>query len=124
MFNLYFSYSDTLSKKLILFIYNNKINEQLKINFINVNQYNEKYKKIPLLIDHDNKKIVEKNKIFNYLIEYLNQLKKKTDMKESFDKKESFDNTEKQIKQSTDQPKPYIVCENKLTSLYGFVDFL
>ncbi len=118
MFNLYFSYSDALSKKLILFIYNNKINEQLKINFINVNQYNEKYKKIPLLIDHDNKKIVEKNKIFNYLIEYLNQLKKKTDVKET------FSNTEKQIKQSTDQPKPYIVCENKLTSLYGFVDFL
>ena len=86
MFNLYFSYSDALSKKLILFIYNNKINEQLKINFINVNQYNEKYKKIPLLIDHDNKKIVEKNKIFNYLIECFNQLKKKTDMKESFQK--------------------------------------
>ena len=118
MFDLYFSYSDAFSKKIVLFIYNNKINEQLKINFINVNQYNEKYKKIPLLIDHDNRKIVEKNKILNYLIEYLNQLKKKTD------KKESFDNTEKQVKQPTNQPKPYIVCENKLTSIYGFVNFL
>ena len=87
MFDLYFSYSDAFSKKIILFIYNNK-------------------------------KIVEKNKIFNYLIEYLNQLKKKADIKES------FDNTEKQIKQPINQPKPYIVCENKLSSLYGFVDFL
>lgn len=122
MFDLYFSYNDALSKKIILFIYNNKINEQLKINFINVNQYNEKYNKIPLLIDHNNKKIVEKNKIFNYLIEYFNQLKKKTD------KKETFDNTEKQVNHSmnhsTNQPKPYIVCENKLTSIYGFVNFL
>lgn len=118
MFDFYFSYNDVLSKKIILFIYNNKINERLKINFINVNQYNEKYKKIPLLIDHNNKKIVEKNKILNYLIECFNQLNKKTDIKET------FNNTEKQIKQPINQPKPYIVCENKLSSLYGFVDFL
>ena len=114
MFDLYFSYNNDLSKKLILFIYKNKINERLKINFINVSQFNEKYKKIPLLIDHNNKKIVEKNKIFDYLVEYINQLTNKIKMKETF-----TNNTE-----NYNQPKPYIVCENKLSSLYSFVDFL
>ena len=122
MFELYFSYNDSLSKKIVMFIYNNNINKQIKINLIDIGQQNNKYKKIPLLIDHINKKIVEKNKIIDYLISYINNLKNITKNSISYLEKQKNNNNSIN-QQETFDIKPFNVNENKLSSFYGFVEF-
>ncbi len=117
MFDLYFSYNDILSKKIIMFIYEKNINKQIKINLLDISQSNQKYKKIPLLIDHNNKKIVEKNKIFDYLKEYIDSLK---EIKNKSISIEHLNNTESN---KTLNIKPFNNCESKLSSLYCYVNF-
>lgn len=116
MFDLYFSYNDILSKKIIMFIYEKNINRQIKINLLEISQSNQKYKKIPLLIDHDNKKIVERSKIFDYLKDYIDKLK---EIKNNSLSIEHLTNTDNKIL----NVKPFNNCEYKLSSLYSYVDF-
>lgn len=116
MFDLYFSYNDSLSKKIILYIYEKNINRQIKINLLEISQSNQKYKKIPLLIDHDNKKIVERSKIFDYLKDYIDKLKEIKNNSLSIEHLTNTDN-------KTLNVKPFNNCETKLSSLYSYVDF-
>ena len=116
MFDLYFSYNDTLSKKIIMFIYEKNINKQVKINLLDISQSNQKYKKIPLLIDHDNKKIVERSKIFDYLKDYIDKLKEIKNNSLSIEHLTNTDN-------KTLNVKPFNNCETTLSSLYSYVDF-
>ena len=117
MFDLYFSYNDILSKKIIMFIYEKNINKQVKINLLDISQSNQKYKKIPLLIDHNNKKIVEKSKIFDYLKDYIDSLK------EIKNKSMSIEHLNNIESNKTLNVKPFNDCESKLSSLYCYIDF-
>lgn len=116
MFDLYFDYDD-LSKKIIMYIYESNINKQIKINLLDVNEINQKYIKIPLLIDHNNKKIVEKNKIIIYLKNYIDNLK---NIENKSLLTEHLINTDN-IK--TSNVKPFNKCENSLTSFYSYIEF-
>ena len=112
MFDLYFSYNDILSKKIIMFIYEKNINKQVKINLLDISHSHPQYKKIPLLMDHDNKNIVEQSKIFDYIYN-LKEIKNKSMSVEH------LTNTYNK----TLNVKPFNNCETKLSSLYSYVDF-
>ena len=106
MFDLYFSYNDILSKKIIMFIYEKNINKQVKINLLDISQSNQKYKKI-----------VEKSKIFDYLKDYIDSLK------EIKNKSMSIEHLNNIESNKTLNVKPFNDCESKLSSLYCYIDF-
>lgn len=116
--DLYFSYKNPESKKIIFYIYNNNLNKKYNINFLDTefNKPPNNIKSVPLLVDHKNKKIINSTNIIKYLTNNVEHFQELDDNK-------MFNNfNEQKTNQQENEIKPFIPFENGTFQFYNFLN--